>query len=137
MKKKLFYAVIFLCLPLVILTVALIRRGSTYQGKSALVWFENIKMAQQSPNLDALKAMGESAVPTLQRELKNTRIGHRIKAAWVLGQLGTSAHIAVPDLIQSMDDTDMVVRSYAIRGNVPAIVEKRLVERFITRLWRG
>ena len=135
MKRTLFYSIIFICMPVGILITAGLRRESTYQGKSALAWFENMKMSQQSPNLDALKQMGKSAIPVLQMELKSEKVGYRIKSAWALGQIGVIARDATPDLIQALKDQNMIVRINAIKSlMVIDMFEPELVSQLIARL---
>lgn len=128
MRKKVVIAVIFFCLPVGMFITVFMNSRSTYQGKSALVWFEGVKMAEPSSSLDALKRMGKAAVPTLQLELKSESIGYRYRAAWVLGEMGPVARDAVPDLIQAMNDSDLVVRFQAIKAlNALDVTQEDLV----------
>jgi hypothetical protein len=104
MKNAVFKAFIFLCFPAVILICAIAHHEPAFEGKEIPVWFSEIKVGHPSPALAAFQKMGSAAVPVLQTELKSQDAGSRIKAAWVLGQLGPVASNAIPDLLQSLDN---------------------------------
>jgi HEAT repeat protein len=116
LKVKVFILVIFLFVPIGILILSLARREPQYQGKSAAVWFQEMKPLEQSPGLDALNIIGGKAVPVLQEELRDSLPNNRYKAAWALGQMGTVANKAVPSLIHSLQDVNNSVRYYAIQS---------------------
>jgi hypothetical protein len=47
MKRKVLYCVLFLCLPvaIVILAVVRVRRGPTFEGKAIAEWFREVEVA--------------------------------------------------------------------------------------------
>ena len=118
MKNKILLGALFLSLPVLLLIMVVIKRGATYQGNSASVWFDQIQTLGETnvngPQIIALRSMGISAVPVVQNALKSSKRYERAKAAWVLGQLGSVASNAVPDLILALDDADPSTQNYAI-----------------------
>jgi len=118
MKNKILLGVLFLSLPVLLLLLVVSKRAATYQGASALIWFEGIKGLGEtnanSPEIIALRSMGTSALPVVQNALKSSKRYERAKAAWVMGQLGSVASNAVPDLILAIDDADPSTQNYAI-----------------------
>ena len=64
---------------------------------------------------EALRKIGPVAVPALIEALKNkdSEVGVRGGAAYVLGQISPEARAAVPALIQTLEDTDEYVRGTA------------------------
>lgn len=114
---------LFLSLPLALAVLVVIRRASGYQGKPAIVWFEEMAMPREPEGpgpepagLEALRKIGKRALPTLERALETGPRWERTKAAWTLGRLGPVATNAIPSLVQAVDDTDPIVRYYAIRS---------------------
>lgn len=118
MKNKILLGAMFFALPILFLIVVVSKRETSYQGKSASVWFEQIQTLGETnvngPQINALRSMGISAVPVVQNALKSSKRHDRAKAAWVLGQLGPVASNAVPDLILALDDADPSTQNYAI-----------------------
>jgi HEAT repeat protein len=104
MKKNIFHAILFFAMPVGLLITAAIRMGPMYKGRSACVWLEQMQMVEQSPGMEAMRALGKDAVPVLQKALHSQQAAERVKAAWALGHLGPVARSAVPDLIQALDD---------------------------------
>lgn len=108
----------FFALPILLLIVVVSKRETSYHGKSASVWFEQIQTLGETnvngPQIIALRSMGIPAVPVVQNALKSSKRYERAKAAWVLGQLGPVASNAVPDLILALDDADPSTQNYAI-----------------------
>jgi len=116
MKNKILFGVLFLSLPVLLLIIS--KRGATYKGMSASVWFDQVKTLGEtnanSPEIIALRSMGISVLPVVQNALKSTSRYDRAKAAWVIGQLGPVASNAVPDIIMAIDDADPSTQNYAI-----------------------
>ncbi len=118
MKNKILLGALFFALPILFLIVILSKRETRYQGKSASVWLEQIQTLGETnvngPQINALRSMGISSVTVVQNALKSPERYQRAKAAWVLGQLGSVASNAVPDLIVAVDDADLSTQNYAI-----------------------
>jgi HEAT repeat protein len=104
MKRSILNGLLFLCMPVGILVLAIMHRPPMFEGKEVVIWFNGVEASQSSPGLAAFKRMGRVAVPVLQQELKSEDVSSRVKAAWLLGQLGPVASNAIPDLVQSLDD---------------------------------
>lgn len=103
MKKKIFNAVIFLCVPAAILVTAFIHRERLYHGKPATVWVDELQTNQDTA-LKALQHMDKDALPALIDRLKSPSLTESSRAASALGKLGTMSDSAVPDLIKALDD---------------------------------
>ena len=135
MKSRFFRVAIFCFIPVGFLVTGIVRRESGLQGKSVSVWFAEMKMARESPGLDALRKAGLSAVSVLKRELGSESTSQRYKAAWALGQLGPIAREAAPDLIKAIDDGDPVVRKNAIEALTQLkVAEISMVPKLLNRL---
>jgi len=138
MKKKVLIAIAFLLLPVTILTIAIIRRESSYQGIAVGECFEELKPGHTSPALIAIKKMGAAAVPILENALRSQDPFPQIKACWALQELGPVASDAVPDLVQTLDDDQSAPRVYAMEA-LTAIGTTRadLVPRMAAKLQDG
>lgn len=73
-------------------------------------------MGEPSEDLRALKEMGNDAIPELQRELVAQPIGYRLKAAWILGQMGAPGTNVASGLVQAIEDPDPMVEAHALRA---------------------
>lgn len=133
--KTMHYMMILFGVSLGFWCSALIMRIPAYQSKSVIIWFEHASMGQPSADVEGLKKMGKIAVPELSAELRSDRVERRLKAAWILGQMGSkAAGGAIPALDQAIDDPDQMVRTYALRAlsalgffqesMVPKLIEK-------------
>jgi HEAT repeat protein len=105
--------VLFLCVPVALVTAILLRRTPTHHGKSADMWFSQMRGDTNSEALNALRKMGKPAVEMLRAELKHPGRYHHFRAAWTLWHIGPAAREAVPDSIQAVDDPDFSVRVFA------------------------
>src|ERR1700690_274725 len=115
MIKKVFNAIIFLCLPVAILTIALIRKQSVYHGLAPDTWFQEVEPQKTSPATEALIKLGQSSIPTLQAALEDSQNYPKIKACWVLQQMGPAGSNAVPRLVSLLGDKNAVMRIYAMQ----------------------
>ena len=71
----------------------------------------------------ALAKIGSPSVELLKEALKDTNPDRRAGAAYALGLIGVSARVALPALIELLNDSDTAVRrqaSYAIGRVIPA-----------------
>src|SRR6266700_2322397 len=93
---------ILLLLPVGILTtIAIFRQRTTYyQGMTVDVLLSQVSLSGTSAPLEALQKMGKGIVPELRLALEpGNDHSRRLRAAWVLGELGPEARDAVPDLM--------------------------------------
>ena len=95
---------VFLALPVGILVFAIMHMPVAYNGKEASVWFNEAKLGQPSPGMVAFREMGKRGVPVLQMALQSLDTGDKLKAVWMLGQLGPVASNAIPNLVNCLDD---------------------------------
>src|SRR5665213_3498152 len=95
MKKRILNAIIFLCVPAVIFFTVVIRREPTYGGKSATMWFQELRLNQDAA-LNALQHIGAGALPALKDGLKSSALTDRCMAALALGKLLSLIHISEP-----------------------------------------
>jgi HEAT repeat protein len=116
MKRSSVSLVAFLSVPLLILALAIVRHQGGYRAVAIDTRFNQIKTGEQSPALVAVQELGGAVVPTLRKRLKSQDISDRIKAAWVLGQLGPVASNAIPDLIMCLDDPVNNLPIFAIQS---------------------
>lgn len=71
----------------------------------------------------ALAKIGPPSIELLTLALKDTNPDRRAGAAYALGLIGASARVALPALLDLLNDTDSAVRrqaSYAISRVIPA-----------------
>src|SRR5487761_2326915 len=107
MKNRILRLALFLSLPLALAVLVIIRRASGYQGKPAIVWFEDMHIPRypdkdpEPPGIFALRQIGKRALPTVQRALLSGPRWERAKAAWTLGRLGPVASNSIPSLIKA------------------------------------
>lgn len=139
MKNRILWGVLWLSLPVLLLIVVMSKRATSYQGKSASVWFAQIQTLGETnvngPQMNALRSMGISAVPVVQNALKSPKRYDRAKAAWVLGQLGPVASNTVPDLILALDDADPSTQNYAIAAlKVIGTTSEEAVPKLVAKL---
>lgn len=118
-----------------VLISAVMMKLPAYQNRTVLVWFGRAKVGQPSADVDALRKMGKRAIPELTKELHSDLAGQRLKAAWILGQMGPDVAEASPALVQTMDDRDQMVRANAIRAlSTLGIFQKSLVPKLTAAL---
>jgi hypothetical protein len=96
-------------MPIGILTTAIVKRVPRYEGKSAAVWFDELRFHQDQA-VQALRHLDRVAIPVLQDRLKSSSVTERCRAALVLGKFGQSALDTVPDLCKLLDDSDYGVQ---------------------------
>jgi hypothetical protein len=133
-KQKILNAVIFLCVPVAIFVTAIIHRERLYHGKAATMWFEEMQ-TNQDVALNAMKQMGDGAVPALTDELKSSSLTERCRAALALGKLGPVAASAIPDLIQTLDDKQPEVQCEAMLAlSRLNITNQDLIPKLISKL---
>jgi hypothetical protein len=104
-KTRILIAIIFLCLPVTILVIAVVH----HKQASAVVWFDAMRTDQDAA-LVGLQHLGVYALPTLRDRLRSPAPTERCRAALALGKLGPVANDTVSDLIQVMDDDNPSVR---------------------------
>jgi hypothetical protein len=89
MKQKYLMAVVFLCAPAAILTIAISRHNRLSQTARAEAYFDEMKWEEPSPGLEGLIKMGAAAVPTLQEAVKDPT--QRMKCRVAIRPLTASA----------------------------------------------
>lgn len=67
----------------------------------------------QAAAISAMTEMGPTIIPTMRNLLKSSNTQLRFAAARVLGNLGSDARVALPDLIRLRKDRDSLVREEA------------------------
>jgi len=137
MKQKYLMAVIFLCTPAAILTIAISRHNRIYQTARAEAFFDEMKWEEPTPGLEGLVKMGAAAVPTLQEALKDPLQRMKCRAAIALAKIGPAASNAVPDLVANLDDDDDITRDYTLKalaaiGTCRADVVPKLLARLVS-----
>src|SRR4051794_1763351 len=119
-KKESHWSGSSLLLPAALLVVLILTQGPRYEGRTAIQWFDIMKMTGESPDRDpglkALKIMGAPAVKVLQKYLKSPETVIKFRAAWALGQLGPVSSNAVPDLVNALKDPDVMVQIVALQA---------------------
>src|SRR5262249_34063989 len=86
-----------------------------YEGKPLADWLKSPKGEEPvSPEAaEALRRLGQAAVPGLIRALKDEEWRVRTRAAVALGLLGAEARAAVPALVEALLEEDKYLRSHA------------------------
>ena len=140
MTRRIFKAVIFLCVPAAIFVTVVVRRDPMYHGKPATVWTKKIR-TNPDVALNALRHMGKGALPALRDMLKTAVVTERCKAAWAMGRLDPAvARATVPDLIQALDDGPAVREEAMLALTRIGITDADLAPRLIGELtnnWTG
>ncbi len=85
-----------------------------------------------------LGEMGESAVPSLRKALKDRSPRVRASAAFALGNIGRPAENAVPALVRALRDKNADVRYSAAEslGRIGAPAARKAFERYLRREFR-
>jgi HEAT repeat protein len=134
MKRKVIIAIMFLSLPVAVITVAVIRGNAPYETARAGELFSEMTTEEPSSGLEALRKMGPAALPTLEEALKSPLSPTRVRATWALGRLGPVATNAIADIIRGLDDDDLGVRVFSMESlNLIGTTRLDLVPQLLAR----
>lgn len=116
MKRWIVCIFAFLGVPVLLVTLCIVRKTPTFEGKDIEAWMREIKIGEPSPALGVFQRMGDVGVERLQQVLNSDASNDKVKAAWALGQLGSVASNAIPDLVRSLDDPKSVVAIFSMQA---------------------